>query len=102
MALKSRCSGNTDSSARSAHCDAHAQSVSLVFGAEVNSDRPGKLTLRRSINALIVPNILRTPGFVPEFSSSASIQTVNSLAASDCEPRCAAIRTWIVAATKVV
>ena len=47
-------------------------------------------------------NIFRTPGLVAAFSSNPSKQTDNKRPASDWVPRCAAIRTCMVAATNVV
>jgi hypothetical protein len=59
------------------------------------------LTFSLVIRVMIDWYIFLTPGFVAELSLSASRHTSRRLAELEGEPRWAAIRTWIVAATKV-
>jgi hypothetical protein len=75
---------------------------SPVDAAPGGSLRLGSTTPSLPINPEIVLNILRTPVLVAAFSSNASRQTPRERAASEDDPLWAAMRTWMVAATKVV
>ena len=83
MALRSRLSPHTPPSC----------GTRLGRSAVPDVDILAKWTFNLSIKAQMVECIFLTPGFVAEFSSRLSKQTVRSLAASDMGPRCEAIRT---------